>query len=98
MQGATVFASKSAITSGPTSSLWYDERGGFLSSENIWTGTGFDGQYQWGVIMAPPCDEWTSASMQSGARIGQIGRSGSEWTSYSGTTCDQTAHLLCFEQ
>ena len=51
-----------------------------------------------GVVMAPPCDEWTSASMQSGARVGQVGRTGPEWTSYSGTTCDQTAHLLCFEQ
>lgn len=98
LQGAAAFASKNAITNGPSSGLWYDERGSGLSSDNIWTGTNSSGTYQWGVIMAPPCDEWTSASMQSGARIGQVGRSGSEWTSYSGTTCDQTAHLLCFEQ
>lgn len=98
MQGATVFAGKSALTTGPSSSLWYDERGTFLSSENLWTATNSQGLYQWGVVMAPPCEEWTSASMQGGAHIGQIGRTGSEWTSYAGTTCDQTAHLLCFEQ
>ncbi|MDP2274584.1 MAG: hypothetical protein Q8K32_27835 [Archangium sp.] len=97
-QGATAFASKSALTTGPANSLWYDEAGGFLSSDNIWTATNSSGTYQWGVVMAPPCDEWTSASMQSGARVGQVGRTGPEWTSYSGTTCDQTAHLLCFEQ
>lgn len=99
MQGTTAFASKSAITtSGPSTALWYDERGMFLSSENIWTATNSQGTYQWGVIMAPPCDEWTSTSMQAGARVGQVGRTGDAWTSHSGTTCDQTAHLLCFEQ
>lgn len=99
MMGTTAFASKSALSStGPATSLWYDERGGFLSSENIWTATNSLGTYQWGVVMAPPCDEWTSASMQSGARIGQVGRTGGDWTSYAGTTCDQTAHLLCLEQ
>jgi hypothetical protein len=100
LQGTTIFAGKSALVSatGPATSLWYDERGGFLPSHNIWTGTGFDGTYQWGVIMAPPCDEWTSASMQGGARIGQVGSNGAGWTSYAGTTCDQLAHLICLEQ
>jgi hypothetical protein len=99
MQGTTIFASKSAITaSGPATAIWYDERGMFLSSEDIWTATNSQGTYQWGVIMAPPCDEWTSSSMQAGAQVGQVGRTGGAWTSNSGTTCDQNAHLLCLEQ
>ena len=99
MQGTTIFASKSAIAaSGPATAIWYDERGMFLSSENIWTATNSQGTYQWGVIMAPPCDEWTSSSMQAGAQVGQVGRTGGAWTSNSGTTCDQNSHLLCLEQ
>jgi hypothetical protein len=98
-QGTLVFADKNAVvTTGPMTALWYDERGQFLSTANIWTGTRFDGVYQWGAVMAPPCQEWTSATGADGARVGQVGRTGSEWTSYSGTSCNSEAHLICFEQ
>lgn len=99
MEGTTMFATRSALTSGPANGgIWRDERGMFLGSNNIWTATGGQGTYNAYLASEPPCSEWTAATMQNGARIGQVGRTGSAWTSYAGTTCDQTAHLLCFEQ
>ncbi len=102
LQGATIFATKAALRSGPSTGLWYDEGGNFLSSDRIWTATGFGGTYDAVVLptvpSAPPCAEWTSAAMSEGARIGQVGRSGTAWSSYSATSCDQLAHLICLEQ
>ena len=31
-------------------------------------------------------------------RIGQVGRGDDAWTFQAMTSCDQTAHLICFEQ
>lgn len=97
LQGATQFAAKADLGTGPVSGVWYDEYGHFLSSDRIWTATGYRGTYN-AALNTPPCAEWTSAAMLDQARIGQVGRTGTEWSSYSGTSCDQLAHLICLEQ
>jgi len=100
LDGKRFFADKAAvasITTGPDNGLWRDEKGSFLPSDRIWTGTGPGGRYVSSIGDA--CQAWTSASMSDQARIGIVGRVDYTWTSYSFTTCDQ-AYLrpICFEQ
>jgi hypothetical protein len=97
LQGATQFAAKVDLGTGPITGVWYDEFGHFLSSDRIWTGTGSRGKYQ-SALNAAPCGEWTSAGRLDQARIGMVGQTGINWTSMSGTTCDQLGHLICLEQ
>ena len=62
----------------------------FLPSDDIWTGTNFGGVYST-IPTEQACSDWTSASMQDGARIGQVGMGGANWTAFAATTCDQLA-------
>lgn len=99
MDGKQFFADKAAIAdpfTDPENGLWLDENGSWLASDRIWTGTGPDGRYVSSI--GDTCQAWTSDSMSDQARIGQVGRSDQSWTSFSFTTCDQSGHLICFEQ
>lgn len=93
--GELVFSSKAEIPNGPQVSIWLDENGGFLPSDRIWTGTIFDGTRG---PASSNCLSWTTDAMSELARIGQVGRTGDAWTFQSMTSCDQAAHLICFEQ
>jgi hypothetical protein len=95
LEGNLVFESRSRIPDGPASAIWYDETGAFLASDRIWTGTIFDGTVG---PMAATCLSWTSEAMSELARIGQVGRNDDAWTFQTMTSCDQRAHLICFEQ
>ncbi len=96
--GVVAFASRAQLSTMPAVSLWYDETGDFLSSDKIWTGTGFGGTYLAALTGTTPCAEWTSGAMSGQAKVGQVGRSDAAWTAQSNTTCDQPSHLICFEQ
>ena len=100
LDGKRFFADKAAIADmfkGPEHGLWRDEKGTFLPTDRIWTGTGPDGRYA--ASIGDACQGWTSASMSDQARIGTVGRTDSHWTSYSFTSCDQSQQrLICFEQ
>jgi len=99
MRGTLVFADKVTLATSPAASLWYDETGAMLASDKIWTGTGYGGTYIAALSGTAPCGEWTSTAMSDQAKVGQVGRSdGAAWTAQSNTTCDQQAHLICFEQ
>lgn len=97
-KGTVAFTGRAQLTTMPATSLWYDEAGVFLASDKIWTGTGFGGTYVAALSGTAPCAEWTSAAMSNQAKVGQVGRSDVAWTAQSNTTCDQMAHLYCFEQ
>lgn len=96
--GAIVFASRAELMARPSRSLGYDEAGVFLASEKIWTGTGAGGTYVAALPGTAPCAEWTSGAMSGQAKVGQVGRPDEAWTAQTNTTCDQMAHLICFEQ
>ena len=100
LSGAEIFSDKANLTESPVAALWRDEHGESLASDRIWTGTGFGGKYI--EDLGPgskPCADWTTAAQGETAKIGQVGRKdGAAWTAYAGTTCDQQAHLICFEQ
>ena len=95
LQGTLVFESLAQIPAGPQTALWYDEASRFLATDRIWTGTIFDGTR--GPMVAT-CTSWSSGAMSDSARIGQVGRTGGDWTFQTMTSCDQQAHLICFEQ
>lgn len=97
-RGAVAFTARAQLSTMPAIALWYDEAGAFLSSDKIWTGTGFGGTYLAALSGTAPCAEWTSAAMSDQAKVGQVGRPDAAWTAQSNTTCDQPAHLYCFEQ
>jgi len=98
LMGTKIFENKDGLKTSPLASLWLDEQGKGLASENIWTGTNFGGIFS-NTPTQEACTDWTSSSMGDGAKIGQVGRKdGAAWTAYSSTTCDQHAHLLCLEQ
>lgn len=97
-KGTVVFANRAQLMTMPSTTLWYDEAGVFLASDKIWTGTGFGGTYLAALTGTAPCAEWTSGMMNAQAKVGQVGRSDAAWTAQSNTTCDQQAHLICFEQ
>lgn len=78
--------------------LWRDEYGQLLSTEKTWTGTGATGTYVAALSGTTPCSEWSSGAMSEQAKVGSIGRQDVAWTSFSNTTCDQLAHLICLEQ
>lgn len=97
--GTLIFSNKANLATVPLAGLWKDETGASLGSDRIWTGTAVGGQYI--EDLGPgskPCGDWMDASISSTAKIGQIGRRDSAWTAFAGTTCDQQAHLICFEQ
>jgi hypothetical protein len=95
LEGTLLFDNLAELPDGPQSPIWYDEAGQFLASDRIWTGTIFDGSS--GPMIAT-CTSWTSGAMGELARIGQVGRTGDAWTFQTMTSCDQSAHLICFEQ
>jgi hypothetical protein len=97
LKGTKIFANKDGMKTTPLTALWYDEHAMFLPSDDIWTGTNFGGVYST-IPTEQACSDWTSASMQDGARIGQVGMGGANWTAFAATTCDQLAHLICIEQ
>jgi hypothetical protein len=97
VRGTLIFASKASLMTSPATTLWYSESGLFLSSDKIWTGTGYGGTYLAALSGTSPCGEWTSAAMSAQAKVGQVGRSDASWTAQSNTTCDQLSHLICFE-
>jgi len=94
-RGALLFEDKARIADGPRASIWYDEAAQFLPSDRIWTGTIFDGTRG---PMSATCASWSSGAMGELARIGQVGQSSDSWTFQTMTSCDQRAHLICFEQ
>lgn len=96
VDGATIFGGRTDLAGTPQTGLWLDENGAFVASENVWTGTTFDGTYD---ELDGACGNWVSGAMEELGAIGQVGRSdGSAWTDFSATTCDQRAHLICFGQ
>ena len=98
--GEQVFATRDAVSDPFTdleAGIWYDETGSFSSSDRIWTGTTSSGEYVDSI--GDNCQAWTSDAMGDQARIGQVGRQGTEWTAFAFTSCDQTGtRLICFEQ
>ncbi|MFO0598144.1 MAG: hypothetical protein U0228_22770 [Myxococcaceae bacterium] len=97
--GQQLFATKANLAAGPmTMGLWHDEYGVWMATSDLWTGTGYMGRFQEALIGTTPCEEWTSNSMQRQARVGQLGRTGLPWSSFSNTTCDQQAKLICLQQ
>jgi hypothetical protein len=97
LKGTKIFANKDGLKTMPLTGLWYDEHGVGLASDDIWTGTNYGGAFST-IPTEQACSDWTSASMQDGARIGQVGMPGANWTAFASTTCDQLAHLICIEQ
>jgi hypothetical protein len=95
LAGAKIFANRAGLALGPATGLWLDENGQFLASDPIWTGTDSTGTAD---LLSGNCLDWTSSSMADEAEVGQVGRSDAAWTANSATTCDQRAHVICFEQ
>lgn len=96
LSGATLFADREGLKTSPKVGIRLDERGQFLPSDRVWTGTQYGGTFD---SLNGACKDWTSGSMSDLAKIGQVGRSdGAAWTAFSATTCDQEGHLLCIEQ
>lgn len=96
LAGAEIFANRTGLQTSPLTAIWLDERGQFLASDKIWTGTRYGGTFD---ATDRSCNDWSSAEMAQSAKVGQVGRQdGAAWTAVSGTTCDQPAHLLCFQQ
>ena len=100
MMGATAFADRDALAgfTGPATSIWYSETGAFLATSYIWTATDITGVYRAYLPGTAPCAEWTSALQTDYAQVGQVGMRGSNWTNFTGTSCDQNGRLICFEQ
>ncbi|MBA3454677.1 MAG: hypothetical protein H0T42_16440 [Deltaproteobacteria bacterium] len=95
--GYVVFANREQLMTKPARPIFYDEAGGFLQFGLIWTGTAPGGTYV-ATPSGPPCAEWTSAERSAQAKIGLVGARDLTWTAQTNMTCDQQAHLLCFEQ
>ncbi len=98
LDDTVIFPDKGSLAMVPSASLWLDETGTSLSSDYVWTGTGFGGVHVAALQGEPPCEEWTSSAMTDQAKVGQVGMADVAWTADSNTTCDQQAHLICLEQ
>jgi hypothetical protein len=96
LAGTKIFTNRAGLMTTPMAAIWLDEHGQFLASDKIWTGTGYGGNFD---STDGACNDWTSAEMAQTAKVGQVGRQdGAAWTAFTGTTCDQQAHVLCFQQ
>jgi hypothetical protein len=58
----------------------------------VFTGTDADG------LPAVRCNNWTSNNDFDFAMVGVIGATGSSWNAAGTTTCEQAAHVYCFQQ
>jgi uncharacterized protein DUF1554 len=59
----------------------------------VWTGT-----YQNGAPTGFDCTSWTTNNAGPNGTIGQSNFASQQWTNQVGSSCDQLAHLYCFEQ
>jgi hypothetical protein len=103
MDGRAIASSWTAlVTSGPLNPIVVTESGADLSSSAplVWSGTLSDGTAGGGV-QDQHCAEWTSGTAIPTGEVGNATKSGSDgaWTGGAGNnTCNQPAHLYCFEQ
>jgi len=73
------------------------ELGMMVTAPNVWTNVWVDGHPR---EDGASCDDWTSLDS-----VGQVGRTDANlraqpygWTNYSNLSCEDFAHLYCFEQ
>jgi hypothetical protein len=94
LDGMMIFENRAGLEGDPLAPLWLDETGNYLPSDFIWTGTELGGTFS----DQGACNDWTSSFINQIARVGQVGRADAgAWTAASSTTCDQMAHVICFE-
>jgi hypothetical protein len=63
----------------------------------VWTATYPDGTYsEWNF--EPPCADWTTAHIDSGAAAGRADMTDDGWTHLGVASCSFPQHLYCFEQ
>jgi hypothetical protein len=48
------------------------------------------------MLSGPNCDDWTKST--AFARVGALGATSANWTSYATPTCNQSLRLYCFEK
>jgi hypothetical protein len=94
-----VFASKSAIPTGPIHPIDHDENDAQPPvADNVWTGTGTDGT----VTAGATCADWTTSTSLSSVATGTMGlrtNTDGAWTQWGsgGGPCSAISRLYCFE-
>lgn len=99
LRGETVFLNRATLVTGALTGIRYDERGDEVA-EQVWTGTKVNGQ-----LADTNCDDWTNAdnsaysiSLWPRAVAGGAASPDALWTNSTNGFCNDTKHLVCFEQ
>lgn len=94
LDGSVAFANHAQLATSPSVPLSLTERAQPVATldDNVWTGT-----LSGGGASGNDCDDWVTTSNYGGS----IGRAtvADEWTAWDAPlTCNNTAHVYCFEQ
>jgi hypothetical protein len=76
-------------------SIFHDQRGNSVGGgAQVWTGTVGSGKFS-----KPNCAAWTSNLADDRARVGVVGATNANWTSFNGAdaSCAEQRRLYCFE-
>lgn len=93
VDGTAVFASVAAFTQPLASPIDIDENGLPVPDEHVWTATHVQGTHD-----GPDCAAWTSGDETQAGSYGVTRSTGSTWTNDAEKSCEQRAHLYCFER
>jgi len=92
VDGSLIAANQSALEAGDLFTAIKDENGNLITSfPAAWTGSEVNGAYTPGET----CNDWTTNSSGSTARIGNVSATDSSWISAGSSSCNATARLIC---
>jgi hypothetical protein len=97
VNGTTIAANWADLTDGALlAAIGVTEVGGDLgSTENTWTQTNRNGR---SVFPDESCKNFTSAATNTLGFVGSAAQVGQRWTEHDFTSCNESAHLYCFQQ